>query len=68
MPQKREPLINFRVTECEARSFRDAADALDLSLSDFIRRAAKLGAAQLALCPELRALELDYVPTAEQKQ
>ncbi len=68
MPPKREEALNFRVTEEEARQLRFLADTLDMGISDFIRKAAKLGAAQLLLCPELRSLELEYVPGAEKMQ
>lgn len=65
MAEKREPSLNFRVTPTEERQFRDAADALDMSLSSFIRKSVKLGSALLMQCPELRAIELEYVPGAK---
>lgn len=68
MPPKRERQIQFRVHDVEDAEFREIADKLDMGLSDFIRRAAKLGAAQLLLCPELRSLELEYVPGSKENQ
>lgn len=68
MAEKREPSLNFRVTPTEERQFRDAADALDMSLSSFIRKSVKLGAALRAQCPELRAIEMDYVPGSEKSK
>lgn len=68
MPPKREKQLQFRVFPHEDKQFRDVADMLDMGISDFIRRAAKLGAAQLLLCPELRSLELEYVPGSKENQ
>lgn len=59
MPPKREKSLNFRVTDEEYELFKDLADALDMSFSDFVRRATKLGAAQLIAFPDLRPLEPD---------
>lgn len=65
---KREKQLQFRVFDYEDTQFREVADTLDMGISDFLRKAAKLGAAQLLLCPELRTLDLEYVPGADKKQ
>lgn len=67
MAPKREKQLQFRCSEEEDRDFRDAADAMDMSLSDYLRKAAKYGSAMLVECKELRSIDLDYVPGAERK-
>ena len=68
MPEKREKALNFRCSETEELEFREAADMVDMSISSFLRLAAKLGAAQLASCPELRHVEIKHVPCAGKSQ
>ncbi|MGE9985393.1 plasmid mobilization protein [Desulfovibrio sp. SGI.169] len=68
MAEKRERALNFRCSETEEQEFREAADMVDMSISSFLRLAAKLGAAQLACCPELRRMEIKHVPCAGKSQ
>ena len=68
MPPKREKQLQFRVSEDESQQFRDAADLIDMGVSDCLRKAAKLGIAQMLSCPELRSLELEYVPGSKENQ
>ena len=62
MPPKREKQLQFRVSEDESQQFRDAADLMDMGVSDC------LGIAQMLSCPELRSLELEYVPGTKENQ
>lgn len=68
MPPKREPQLQFRVTEQEARQFRDWADSVDMSFSAFARRALMLGAVQLVAYPQLRSVEFEYLSEQEENQ
>ena len=68
MPPKREKQLQFRVSEDESQQFRDAADLMDMGVSDCLRKAAKLGIVQMLSCPELRSLELEYVPGSKENQ
>lgn len=68
MAEKREKSFNFRCTETEEQEFRAVADMIDMSMSSFLRKAAKLGAAQLVLCKELRCVEIEHMPGVDKNQ